>query len=407
MLDPAEQIKTLAGELGFAMAGIAPAESSRYEPAVRQWIDDGQHGQMHYLAEHLEIRLDPQKLLPGARSVIAVADAYPSRPGSFASAESDTTSAEPEPRASTTPQTTLSPRGRIARYAWGDDYHKVLKKRLHRLSDRLSEAMPDTEFRATVDTAPALEREHAMRAGLGWQAKNTMLIHPRHGSYFLLGLLFTTLDLPIQPVTERRLPRTQSRELSADAHATPAAALPGALIPENDHCANCTRCIDACPTRAIASEGYRIDASRCVSYLTIEHREAVPLEFHHGLRDWVAGCDICQEVCPYNKIADRHPLPVEPRYQPNDRRLDLGLDLIEVLDWSAEDRARTFQGSALKRIKLDMIRRNALIVAGNVLAELPDDRLRSAVERCLEDASPLVRETAGQVCGRIGLPVDR
>ena len=170
-------------------------------------------------------------------------------------------------------------------------------------------------------------------------------------------------------------------------------------------CANCTRCIDACPTSAIAAEGYSLDATRCVSYLTIEQRDLVPTELHAGVGDWLAGCDICQEVCPYNEIGRRNPLPIGEAMSPQRRGFDAGLDVLEVLSWSAEDRSRVFQGSALKRIKLDMIRRNALIVAGNVLLEQDQPALRDAVQRCLQDESGLVRGTAEQVRDRLaGLP---
>ena len=358
----ADDILRLAEEQGFALAGIAPAGPSSYIDAVRDWVDEGKHGTMGYLEQHLDVRLDPGRLLEGARCVIAVADIYD------AGDSPDPRPPVPDPR----------PKGKIARYARGDDYHKVIKKRLHALADTLAEQYPGERFRTTVDTAPALEREHAARAGLGWQARNTMMIHPRHGSYTLLGLIVTTLDLPS----------------SADC------AYPGRTFPGADHCGHCTRCIDACPTDAIAPEGHSIDASRCVSYLTIEHRGVIDAEFHVGMGDWIAGCDICQEVCPYNAIAARHPLPVLDRYTPRPALAE-GLDLIDVLHWTAEDRAAAVQGSALKRIKLDMFRRNALIAAGNTLAERDDPALRDAVQRCLDDVNDLVQATARQVIDRL------
>ena len=371
MRDAAQSVLELARQRGFALAGIAPARPSPHAEAVRAWIAEGKHGSMGWMENHLDVRLDPDKLLPGARSVIAVCDAY--------------SSASPAPSGGPATEDNPPARGRLARYAWGDDYHKVLKKRLHGLADTLRELLPADEFRCTVDTAPALERELAAAAGLGWQGKNTMMIHPRHGSYTLLGLIVTTATLPT------------SEELQ----------FPGATVPGDDHCANCTRCIDACPTDAIAAEGYALDASRCVSYLTIEHRDVVPAAFHEGFREWIAGCDICQEVCPYNEVAQRHPWPVPPppEYDPGPRKFDEGLDLVEVLWWTAEDRQRVFRGSALKRIKLDMIRRNALIVAGNVLVARDDANLRAAVYACLEDDAELVRTTAQQVWARLNPPV--
>ena len=289
----ADDILRLAEEQGFALAGIAPAEPSSYIDAVREWVDEGKHGTMRYLAEHLDVRLDPDRLLEGARSVIAVADLYD------AGGSPDPRSPIPNPR----------PKGKIARYARGDDYHKVIKKRLHTLADALAQRFPGEAFRTTVDTAPALEREHATRAGLGWQARNTMMIHPRHGSYTLLGLIVTTLRVEGTRGRGAEVPSVEP-DNSAPRPLDPSAPI------RRDHCGHCTRCIDACPTDAIAAEGYSIDASRCVSYLTIEHRGLIDPEFHEGMGDWIAGCDICQEVCPYNAIAARHPLPVLDRYTP-------------------------------------------------------------------------------------------
>lgn len=383
MRDVAERVLELAEAQGFALAGIASARPSPHADAVRAWIADGKHGSMGYLEANLDVRLDPDALLPGAKSVIAVCDAY--APGSALGIDlgSSPTSGGLRSGSGDDADGEMPARGKIARYAWGDDYHKVLKKRLHGLADALAEQLPAERFRSTVDTAPALERELAAAAGLGWQGKNTMMIHPRHGSYTLLGLIVTTAKLPT------------SEDLN----------FPGATVPGVDHCANCTKCIDACPTDAIAAEGYSIDASRCVGYLTIEHREMIDDALLPGVLGWVAGCDICQEVCPYNQVGQRNPLPVHPRYDPGPRNFAEGLDLIEVLSWTTEDRAEVFRGSSLKRIKLDMIRRNALIVAGNVLATREDAALRDAVRGCLDDEAALVRDTARQVWARIDPPI--
>lgn len=394
-------------EAGFARAGIASAEPSAHADHVRQWVDDGRHGTMAWFANHLDVRLDLDKLLPGARSVIAVSDAYASQgsrgPGAEGTSEKHPEPG-PDPHSAPRPLDPLvpAPKGRIARYAWGDDYHKVLKKRLHTLSDTLAGLYPDEQFRTTVDTAPALERELAARAGLGWQAKNTMLIHPRHGSYTLLGLVVTTLRVEGPRGQGAEGPSGENAAYSGDRHLAPRP--PGSSAPAAfGGCANCTRCIDACPTDAIAAEGHSIDATRCVSYLTIEHRDVVPTEFHQGIGEWIAGCDICQEVCPYNEIGKRprNVLPIHPAYDPGPRKFHEGLDLLEVLSWTAQDRARVFRGSAIKRIKLDMIRRNALIALGNILVERDDTALREAVRGCLDDDSELVRDTARQVWTRI------
>ncbi|MEM7681579.1 MAG: QueG-associated DUF1730 domain-containing protein [Planctomycetota bacterium] len=348
-----------ARELGFALAGVAPAEPSRHAEHVRQWIAQGNHGEMAYLANHLDIRLDPRELLPGARSIVMVADAYPSEAGGTAESES----ASPDPTAA---MTDFRGRGKVARYAWGADYHKTIKKRLHRLADRLRRDFDDEadHWKACVDTAPLLEREHAAAAGLGFIGRNTLLIHPRHGSYVLLGALVTTRELA---------PSSRLIELE------PQRAKAIGLVAPADRCGHCTRCIDACPTGCItdprpgssdgaSSQGEMagglpgapraIDATRCISYLTIEHRGELAEDLRNQLDGWVAGCDVCQEVCPFNDAGERRPLPIHPKYRPR-AEVARGLPLHEVAAWTEDDHARVAQGSALKRIKLPMWRRNA------------------------------------------------
>lgn len=356
--------QSLAKEQGFALCGIASAEPSKYGKELARWLAESKHGEMHYLADHADIRADPSKLVQGATSVIVVADAY----------HTQTPETKPEPQK-------LNPVGRIARYAWGDDYHKVLKKRLHAVSNTLQEHYPGHTYRATTDTAPIFERELATRAGLGWTGKHTLMIHPRFGSYFLLGTIVTTLTM-------------QTSEL---------AGFPGPLAPPTDHCGSCTRCIDACPTDAIASTGYSVDARRCISYLTLEHRSLVDEQYHEPMGDWLAGCDICQDVCPHNQrrtnLASQgdDPLQVHKRYKPHDYAQ--GFDLLEVLNWTAEDRQQAFIGSALKRVKLDMMQRNALIAAGNFLKQNDHPALRHKVAELAQpdNQSPLVYETARSV----------
>ncbi len=361
-------VLALAERQDFVMAGIAPATPSPHADYARRWIAAGKHGEMGYLAEHLEVRLDPGRMVAGARAVIVVADRYP--------AQVPVTESSDEPL------------GKIARYAWGDDYHKVIKKRLHALADALSERFPGETFRAAVDTAPVMEREHAVAAGLGWVGKHTLMIHPRHGSWFLLGVIITTLDC------------ATSGELRGSA-ATPSWESSGG-------CGTCTRCIDACPTDAIAAEGYQLDATRCISYLTLEHRSLIPDDLlpGAGVGQWIAGCDICQEVCPYNRdrgsgTGDQGErkgggaVPIHPRYTPR----NVSLSLLDVLGWSAEDRVTHFRGSALKRMKLPMVKRNALIAAANALREAEHPALRARIEQIAadDDEESLVRDTARQV----------
>lgn len=361
-----ERVLGLARSAGFALAGVCPARASDYAHFVRQWIDQGRHGEMAYLQNNLDTRLDPGRLLEGARSVICVADLHPKDAG--------------------LPPHGPAPHGRIARYAFGDDYHKTIKKRLHQLADSLAAEHPGERFRSTVDTAPILEREHAARAGLGWVGKHTLLIHPRLGSYMLLGTIVTTMYLTDADTSE-----------------------PADVLPPTDHCGTCTRCIDACPTSCISASGPRsVDATRCISYLTLEHRSPIDPQLHPMMGDWIAGCDVCQEVCPYNNrvqgsgSGDQEDNEYHRAYAP--RPPAPAVSLSEVLNWTEDDRRAAFKGSALKRIKLDMLKRNALIAAGNAMLAGEVKSLCAPIQRLAEDPGQpeMVRLTAKQVLDRLG-----
>jgi len=313
--DITEHALGLCRQQGFALAGACGVEPSDRGAELRAWLDAGKHGSMTWLAEHADLRTDPARLLDGARSIVMVADLYATR-------ATDNTDAPPPGH------------GRVARYARGEDYHASIKKRLHAVCDALRAEHPGSGFRAFVDTAPVPERELAARAGLGWIGKHTLLINPRLGSWLLLGGFLTTLDL--------------------------APAGEGVA----DHCGSCTRCVDACPTGAISP--YSVDARRCISYLTIERREEIAREFHGAIGDWVFGCDICQEVCPHNSPRDAALLgdsgaTVNARYG----RGPASFDLLEVLAWDADARARALKGTAMKRATLEMWKRNAGIGAAN------------------------------------------
>ncbi len=301
--------------LGFALAGIAPAQPSAHAEFFRRWLGEGKHGEMAWLARDPETRLDPERLLPGARAIIMVADQYHAR--GHANDVRDRPGAQ----------------GRIARYARGEDYHEVMKSRLHVLCDGLRARHEEHFFRACVDTVPLMEREHAARAGLGWVGKHTLLIHPRLGSWLFLGALVTTL--PLEAPAEQQ--------------------------PITDHCGACTRCIDACPTRAITP--YSVDARRCISYLTIEQRSPITNPaLREAIGDNLFGCDICQDVCPHNSprpgadTGNAHGAYI-PRFD--------ALDANQVARWTPDDRARELRGSAMKRATLNMLKRNALIVREN------------------------------------------
>lgn len=293
----------------------------RHEAEMREWLAQGKHGSMAYLAKHTDLKADPARLLEGARSAIMVADLYATR--------NDEVDDVPDGH------------GRVARYARGGDYHKVMKNRLHALCDEIGERWPEARTRAFVDTAPVHERELALAAGLGWVGKHTLLIHPRLGSWMLLGGVLTTLEL--EPRREEVV----------------------------DHCGTCTRCIDACPTDAITP--YSVDASRCISYLTIERREPIPAGLERGMGEWLFGCDVCQEVCPHNSPRSGDVGEANVAYA-GDRA---SFDLIDVMGWDEDARRAAFAKSAMKRAKLGMMRRNAVIAAGNAIERMGRTHERS------------------------------
>ena len=357
-----QEVLRRCGELGFALAGVAEARPTKYKQQYLAWIGAGKQGEMAYLARNIEQRLDPRTMLPGAKSIICVADRYGGE-GSEARRHEGTKGREEQPSDETL-------KGKIARYARGDDYHVVMKKRLHRLADELAQQFPDEVFRVCVDTAPVLEREHAQRAGLGAVGKHTLLIQEGVGSYVLLGEIITTLALAPTPSAE------------------------GA-----DPCGSCTRCIDACPTSAITP--WSVDATRCISYLTIEHRGPIGEQFHEAMSDWIFGCDVCQEVCPHNQPTVRTAqVEAHDAYAPRREHFDL----LTVLGWDEEARRAMFRTSPMKRAKLAMMKRNALIAAGNVKGGADHASLRGRVEALAEDETPgeMVRGTAAVVLKRWG-----
>ncbi len=358
----------MARERGFALAGVTPAGPSAHEEHVRAWLAAGKHGEMSWLGEHVDQRLDPAAMVPGAKSMLLVGELYATR--------------------NDDPDEQRAGVGRIARYARGVDYHKTMRKRLISLADAAREEFglgDEDVLRAFVDTAPVLEREHAARAGIGWVGKHTLLIHPQKGSWFFLGGLISTVEIGV--------PRKQEQV--------------------TDHCGTCTRCIEACPTDAITA--HEVDASRCISYLTIEHRSPIDEAFHGAIGDWLYGCDICQEVCPHNsERPGRDVGKANPALRARCTDLDAehgrttdgsGFDLLRVLGWSEDDRREAFQSSAMKRAKPDMIKRNALIVLTNtaLAGEVDRGMVVKRVGEIARDAgeSELVRGTAEVCLGRL------
>lgn len=330
-----DRLKQQAHALGFELVGIAPATEADGFARLRDWLARGFAGTMEYMQRHGDARRHPASILPEVRSVVMAAMNY--RPAD-----------EEEMRS-------RKRQGRISRYARGTDYHDVLRDRLNRLLDWLRQERPDCLGRGVVDTAPLLERDFARRAGLGWFGKNTMLLNKRLGSYFFIGALLTNLELACDPPHTAR------------------------------HCGTCTACLDACPTHAFVGPGL-LDARRCISYLNIEHRGDIPEELRSGLGDWLFGCDVCQEVCPWNRKA---PPGTEPLLQ---ARPELEkVDLIELLRLSEETFRRRFGGTALMRTKRRGLLRNAALVLGNT----GDADALPALRHALEDPEPLVREAAG------------
>jgi epoxyqueuosine reductase len=305
-----EAIKRQALELGFDLCGVAPVESFPELAFLREWLDRGYAATMGWMARSADRRADVRAVVPGARSVIVTATLY----------NVDRPYSDDVPAGV----------ARISRYAWGDDYHDVLKRRLDRLLEWMRrESAEAFEARAYVDTGPVQERVYAQYAGLGWIGKNTCLINPELGSWLFLSVIVTTLAL------------------EADAQGL-------------ERCGSCTRCLDACPTGALVEAGV-LDSNRCLSYLTIEHRGPVPDEHHAAIGAHVYGCDICQEVCPFNQPA---PASSDPAWQPR-----AGLDLPALADLrqrSDEDWRVLLRGSPMKRAKVDGLRRNIDIALHNL-----------------------------------------
>ena len=329
-------VEQRAAELGFALVGVTRAAPSARADELRRWLADGKHGEMSWMADRVEEMVDVRTLVRGARSVVSVADRYHD-------GHPDRLPADDSP-----------PRGRIARYARGKDYHDLVRDRLRKLGRFIRERAPGCQTRLTGDIHPILEREQAARALLGAIGKHTLLIRPGLGSYFLLGEIVTDAEIAPSDAPPGASARGAAGE-AADGAAS------GAASADRDLCGSCTRCIDACPTKAIAP--WSVDATRCIAYLTIEHRGAIPEEYFGKTGDWWFGCDICQEVCPHSQPtrASRR-AGANPAHAP---RLD-SVDLLEVLGWTEADRARLVVSSALKRATLAMMKRNALLALAGV-----------------------------------------
>ncbi len=347
-------IKEAALRHGFMGAGIAKAERMDEEASrLEKWLGKNYHGEMSYMANHFEMRIDPTKLVPGAKSVISLQYNYappskgvggfsvsPENPsategvGGFSENEERhdghqlTTHLPPQrntthlpPQRNTTHYSPLTA-FKISRYAYGEDYHKVVRRKLKALVKDLKEEIGDFHARVFVDSAPVMERDWAKRSGQGWIGKNTLLINPKKGSYFFLAEIILDVELEYDH-------------------------------PIRDHCGTCTKCIDACPTDAISPEGYLMDGSKCISYLTIELKSAIPESFKGQMDNWIYGCDICQEVCPWNRFSKPHS---EPAFEPSDQLKSMGKN--DWLELKEEVFDEIFSRSPVRRAGYEGLMRN-------------------------------------------------
>jgi epoxyqueuosine reductase len=343
----AERVKALGLAVGFDLAGVAPAVPTRETEFLREWLARGYAGEMAWIGRRVEERVDPRRVLPGAQSIVALALVYdPGAPR------------EPGPG-----------KARVARYAGGADYHEVLVDRVRAFEAGLAPlAGRPVRTRGYVDTGPVLERAFAARAGLGWIGKNSCLIHPRLGSYVFLAVVLTDLAL------------------AAD-------------TAEPDHCGSCRACLDACPTQAFP-EPYVLDATRCISYTTIESRGALPEPLREAHGEWVFGCDVCQEVCPWNQRSRRRVPPdaqgLRAALAPREAWLAPTLAWLLALD-EASWRDAT-RHTALRRARYQGLLRNALVAAGNS----GDASLAPLVRRHAQGGDPLLAEHARWALARLG-----
>jgi len=327
----ADEIKVRARELGFDLVGITNAQPSRHIGEFQNWLADGFHGEMGYMARNREKRAELSKVLADVRSVIVVGmNYYSERTRSSASL----------------------PTARVARYAWGErDYHEVMGEKLKRLAAAIDECGgPGTRSLWYVDTGPILERDLAERAGVGFIGKHTNVISWRLGNWIFLGEVLTTLELPADE-------------------------------PERKYCGTCQRCIDVCPTRAIVAP-YRLDARLCISYLTIELKGSIPVELRRLIGDHLFGCDDCLEVCPWNRFAKKSLVKeFQQREMP---------PLTEFLSWDEQKFKEFFRGTPIYRIKRRGFLRNVCVVLGNI----GDETALMALQKAMDDPEPLVREHA-------------
>ncbi len=331
----AERIRQWGRELGFQQIGFTGTDLAEDESRLEAWLGQGRHGDMAYMARHGRKRSRPAELFPGTATVISVRMDY-------------------LPPDAANPETVLEDPsvGYVSRYALGRDYHKLMRRRLQNLADRIVESAGDFSYRAFVDSAPVLEKALARNAGLGWIGKHTNLIHRDAGSWFFLGEIYTNLELPLD-------------------------------APASEHCGTCRACLDVCPTKAIVAP-WELDARRCISYLTIEHPGSIPEEFRRPIGNRIYGCDDCQLFCPWNKFAR---LTVEEDFRAR-HELD-SPSLVQLFCWSEQEFLDRTAGSAIRRIGYERWLRNLAVALGNAPGD-PD--ITRALESRLDHPSEVVRE---------------
>jgi epoxyqueuosine reductase len=330
-----EKIHIWAEDLGFDRVGVTDTDLSEHEGHLMEWLEAGMQGEMDYMQRHGTVRARPEELIAGTSRIISVRMNYfPPQAKSADEVLEDSSLAY------------------ISRYALGRDYHKVMRKRLQKLADKIQSEVGEFGYRAFVDSAPVLEKALAHKAGLGWVGKHTNLLSEEAGSWFFLGELFTDLPLPI------------------DEKAT-------------NHCGSCQACIDICPTQAIIAP-YKLDARKCISYLTIEHKSAIPEEYRQAMGNRIYGCDDCQLVCPWNKFSQTSPLADFVKRHDLDKS-----DLVALFMWSEEDFLHYTEGSAIRRIGHQQWLRNVAVALGN--SKGSEEEIQALKSR-LADASELLAE---------------
>jgi epoxyqueuosine reductase len=337
------KIQAWGRELGFSQIGVAGVDLSSSEPGLSAWLAHGFHGDMTYMAAHGLKRARPAELVPGTVSVIT--------------ARMDYLSAAVPPDWQTIELARLKQAGEgvVSLYSRGRDYHKVLRHRLQKLSDRIATEVGPFGHRVFTDSAPVLEAELAVRGGLGWRGKHSLVLNRDAGSMFFLGEIYVDMALP-------------------------------ATEPLRGHCGNCTACIDVCPTQAIVAP-YMLDARRCISYLTIEHTDSIPLEMRPLIGNRIYGCDDCQLICPWNKFAQRNALP-----DFDERQGLVGSQLVTLFAWTDEQFLSVTEGSPIRRIGHERWLRNIAVALGNALRNREDATLRQALGSRSDHPSNVVRE---------------